>query len=218
MSVSGTLSFKDLPGFFSVLQKNEFSCTFSNPTMRIKGLSCGFPEYLLSTELNTLLYYLPDLYQQTFITTLWHTGADTSEVLRLTRRSFVLKPPYPYVQFSSVKSICTRSFGSNYPKPPPSERIVPLLSRHYIMQLRQMIAERKLVHSLRNNELIWNIDMATANRWLHDAIHRAKKDGIRFPVNITFEAIRHSYVVFMLMQGVSPSLFQKILLGNSQHQ
>ena len=35
----------------------------------------ALPRYLLSIEVGALLHYIPDLYQQTLIATLWNTGA-----------------------------------------------------------------------------------------------------------------------------------------------
>lgn len=61
------------------------------------------PEYLLAVEVGALLHYLPDLYQQTCIDTLWNTGARINEGLALTRADFSLTSPYPYVSLATLK-------------------------------------------------------------------------------------------------------------------
>ncbi|KFC76689.1 resolvase [Buttiauxella agrestis ATCC 33320] len=42
-----------------------------------------YPKYLLAPEVSALLHYIPDLYRQTLIATLWNTGARINEALDL---------------------------------------------------------------------------------------------------------------------------------------
>lgn len=61
------------------------------------------PEYLLAVEVGALLHYIPDLYQQTLIATLWNTGSRINEALALTRGNFYLNAAQPYVSLATLK-------------------------------------------------------------------------------------------------------------------
>ncbi|ENU0860840.1 tyrosine-type recombinase/integrase [Citrobacter amalonaticus] len=214
MNTSRAISFKDLPGIFKSIHSNTgmgLTCFFSNNDLRIRSLACGYPEYLLSTEINILFHYLPNLFQQTFIATLLNTGVDVNEATSLTRKSFILKPPYPYVCLPTVNS--TKDIPRCLPSP-SRRRIIPLLSKHYVTQLRQMLSERELTHHSQKDTSIWDIDRATATRWLTEAIHRANGDGIQFPLDISLETFKSSYAVYMLTLGVTPFLLRKFIVGN----
>ncbi|HDX8866767.1 TPA: tyrosine-type recombinase/integrase [Klebsiella michiganensis] len=218
MFTNGTLSLKELPGVFQFTQKKELSCIFSDPEFRSKGLACGCPEYLLSTEIITLLHYLPDLSQQALIATLLNTGAKISEAICLTRNSFVLKSPYPYVQLMPVNTTSgggKKITGPLSEKPSRYGRIIPLLNKNYVMQLKKFFFEHNQLHSSCENTPIWDIEGTMVVQWLNDAVCRAKKDGIRFEMNnITPIILRRSYAVYMLTLGIHPTILEKIICGN----
>ncbi|MEB2704031.1 tyrosine-type recombinase/integrase [Citrobacter koseri] len=213
MKTTGIFTLKDLPAVFKASKRDTVFYRLSTPEIRIKDLECGCPEYLLSTELITLLHYLPNLYQQMFIYTLWNTGADVNEVRQLTRNSFFLKQPYPYVQFPDSSTNLNAKNAHSYTgtKFPFHGRLIPLLNKHYVTQLKQLFFSQKLLCPSADNNLIWNIDNNTAAKWLNNALHLAHKDGVQFPVNINLDIIKHSYAAYLLTQGVPPVILQKII-------
>lgn len=215
MKATDFFTLTDLPVVFSALKKEKHFYNLSKPEVRCKYLECGFRGYLLSTEIITFLHYLPNLHQQTLIYTLWCTGSDINEIKKLTRKSFVLKKPYSYIKFQDKSGNLNSKNNHSHvsAKLLFYERIIPLLNKHHIMQLRKLFFSQKLIGSSKTNPYIWDIDIKTATNWLNDALLLARKDGVKFPVDINLDIIKRSYSVYLLTQGVPPVIIQKLLLS-----
>lgn len=178
------------------------------------------PEYLLAVEVSALLHYLPDLYQQTCIDTLWNTGARINEGLALTRADFSLSPPYPYVSLATLKQRqekAARGPGAPSKKTIP-HRLVPLSDNHYLNRLNSIIATLRIPLERKNKRTgrmeparIWEVTDRTVRTWLNDAVARAAGDGVTFSVPITPHTLRHSYAMHMLYPGVPLKVLQGLM-------
>jgi len=178
------------------------------------------PEYLLAVEVSALLHYLPDLYQQTCIDTLWNTGARINEGLALTRADFVMSPPYPYVSLATLKQRqekAARGPGAPSKKIVP-HRLVPLSDNHYLNHLNSMIATLRIPLERKNKRTgrmeparIWEVTDRTVRTWLNNAVARAANDGVTFSVPVTPHTLRHSYAIHMLYSGVPLKVLQGLM-------
>lgn len=176
--------------------------------MREIALSMGteLPRYLLSPEINLLLNYLPDVRQQFFYRTLWNTGVRINEALSLTRDSFCLDVPVPFVR---VKTLKQRNRGPGARKKGDTGiRNIPLTDPHYIQAFREYVASFTIT---RGNQLLWNVSSDnTPRNWLGQALKRAKSDGVTFTVEpITPHTFRHSFCMHLILSGVPLKLIQK---------
>ncbi|CAH0139556.1 Tyrosine recombinase XerD [Rahnella aquatilis] len=178
------------------------------------------PEYLLAVEVGALLHYLPDLYQQTCIDTLWNTGARINEGLALTRADFNMAPPYPYVSLATLKQRqekAARGPGAPSKKTVP-HRLVPLSDNQYLNRLNSMIATLRIPQERKNKRTgrmeparIWEVTDRTVRTWLNDAEARAAGDGVTFSVPVTPHTLRHSYAMHMLYSGVPLKVLQGLM-------
>lgn len=189
--------------------------------LRRMALANGdMPEYLLAIEVAALLHFIPDLYQQTLITTLWNTGARVNEALALTRGDFTLAAPQPWVSLATLKQRQEKAArGPGAPsKKQSTHRLVPLSDSNYITQFNTMIATLKIPQELRNKQTgrmeparIWTVTDRTVRTWLNDAVARATADGVTFSVPITPHTFRHSYAMHMLYAGVPLKVLQGLM-------
>lgn len=178
------------------------------------------PEYMLAVEVGALLHYLPDLYQQTCIDTLWNTGARINEGLALTRADFTFTPPYPYVSLATLKQ--RQEKAARGPGAPSKKtilhRLVPLSDSQYLTQLNSMIATLRIPLERKNKRTgrmeparIWAVTDRTVRTWLNDAVARAASDGVTFSVPVTPHTMRHSYAMHMLYSGVPLKVLQGLM-------
>lgn len=178
------------------------------------------PKYLLAPEVSALLHYIPDLYRQTLMATLWNTGARINEVLALSRGDFTLAPPYPFVQLATLKQRtekATRSAG-RAPAGMTSHRIVPLSDLQYVSQLQTMVATLKIPLERRNKSTgrterarIWTVTDRTVRTWINEAVDAANADGVFFSVPVTPHTFRHSYAMHMLYAGIPLKVLQSLM-------
>ncbi|MEF3107729.1 tyrosine-type recombinase/integrase [Raoultella sp. WB_B2P2-3] len=179
---------------------------------RKKALGLGFPPYILPTEINIILHYTPELSAQTFVSTLWNTGASLTEMIRLERKSFIFKSSRPYVKILSSETESLSLDNDNRLSP---RRIVPLLSPYYIAQIKLLIATLKITGDIfgdsAKSRRIWDVDNFIATSWIDNAIKHARLDGVNFPVEVTPDAIKHSFAMNMLILGVEPSIVMKLM-------
>lgn len=178
------------------------------------------PKYLLAPEVSALLHYIPDLYRQTLMATLWNTGARINEVLALSRGDFTLAPPYPFVQMATLKQRtekATRSAGRT-PAGMTSHRIVPLSDLQYVSQLQTMVATLKIPLERRNKSTgrterarIWTVTDRTVRTWINEAVDAANADGVSFSVPVTPHTFRHSYAMHMLYAGIPLKVLQSLM-------
>lgn len=180
----------------------------------------ALPKYLLGIEVAALLHYIPDLYQQTLIATLWNTGARINEALALTRDDFRLDVSQPWVQLATLKlreEKAGRGAG-RLPAGVSPHRIVPLSDMQYVTQLQTMVATLKIPAERRNKNTgraervrIWGVTDRTVRTWLNDAVARAAADGVRFSVPVTPHTFRHSYAMHMLYSGIPLKVLQALM-------
>lgn len=178
------------------------------------------PKYLLAPEVSALLYYIPDLYRQTLMATLWNTGARINEALALTRGDFTLAPPYPFVQLATLKQRtekATRTAG-RAPAGTTPNRIVPLSDLQYVSQLQTMVATLRIPLERRNKSTgrserarIWTVTDRTVRSWINEAVERANADGVYFSVPVTPHTFRHSYAMHMLYAGIPLKVLQSLM-------
>jgi len=180
----------------------------------------NMPEYLLAVEVSALLHYLPDLYQQTCVDTLWNTGARINEGLALSRADFTLTPPYPYVSLATLKQRQDKAArGPGAPsKKVVTHRLVPLSDANYLNRLNSMIATLRIPLERKNKRTgrmeparIWEVTDRTVRTWLGDAVARAAADGVTFSVPVTPHTLRHSYAMHMLYSGVPLKVLQGLM-------
>ncbi|WP_202308562.1 site-specific integrase [Dryocola clanedunensis] len=179
-----------------------------------------YPKYLLAPEVSALLHYVPDLYRQTLMATLWNTGARINEALALTRGDFTLAPPYPFVQLATLKQRtekATRTAG-RAPAGTTPNRIVPLSDLQYVSQLQTMVATLKIPLERRNKSTgrserarIWTVTDRTVRSWINEAVERANSDGVYFSVPVTPHTLRHSYAMHMLYAGIPLKVLQSLM-------
>lgn len=204
----------ELQEIFLFVKNRKFSINFSDPKFRKLAMEYDFPEYILPTEFIVFLSYFPDLYQACLISTLWNTGARINEVISLTRKSFVLKQPFPYVRVKNHNDIAiTKDFDKQV-----HFRQIPLTNNYYIAQLKTMIAQLNVLKKKYSidteKKQIWMVDEDNVISWFNQAIGRARSDGVVFPVNITIDAIRYSFILRGLAVGIEPLIVQKITGGS----
>lgn len=110
------------------------------------------PKYLLAPEVSVLLHYVPDLHRKMLLATLWNTGARINEALALTRGDFLLAPPYPFVQLSTLKQRAEKAARTAGRAPAGSQthRLVPLSDQLYASQLQMMVVTLKIPLERRN--------------------------------------------------------------------
>ncbi|MGE4995780.1 tyrosine-type recombinase/integrase [Yersinia enterocolitica] len=178
------------------------------------------PEYLLAVEVGALLHYIPDLYQQTLIATLWNTGARINEALALTRGDFYLNAAQPYVSLATLKQ--RQAKAERGPGAPPKKvvthRLVPLSDSHYVNQLNSMVATLRIPLERKNKRTgrmeparLWEVTDRTVRTWLNDAVTRAAADGVTFSVPATPHTFRHSYAMHLLYAGVPLKVLQSLM-------
>jgi integrase len=163
------------------------------------------PAYLLAVEVVALLHYIPDLYRQTLINTLWNTGARINEALALTWGNFMLAPPQPWVSLATLKQREEKAArGPGAPsKKQVTHRLVPLSDPHYVDQFQTMIATLKIPQERRNKTTgrmeparVWTVTDRTVRTWINEAVALAAADGVMFSVPITpHTLLRHAYAV-----------------------
>ncbi|NWJ82434.1 phage integrase family protein [Enterobacter sp. SECR19-1250] len=180
----------------------------------------ALPKYLLGIEVAALLHYIPDLYQQTLIATLWNTGARINEALALTRDDFRLDVPQPWVQLATLKQREEKAGrgAGRLPAGVSPHRIVPLSDMQYVTQLQTMVATLKIPAERRNKNTgraervrIWGVTDRTVRTWLNDAVARAAADGVRFSIPVTPHTFRHSYAMHMLYSGIPLKVLQALM-------
>ncbi|MGT3172776.1 tyrosine-type recombinase/integrase [Yersinia enterocolitica] len=178
------------------------------------------PEYLLAVEVGALLHYIPDLYQQTLIATLWNTGARINEALALTRGDFYLNAAQPYVSLATLKQRQAKAErGPGAPsKKVVTHRLVPLSDSHYVNQLNSMVATLRIPLERKNKRTgrleparLWEVTDRTVRTWLNDAVTRAAADGVTFSVPVTPHTFRHSYAMHLLYAGVPLKVLQSLM-------
>lgn len=210
MKISNPLSKHEIQNMFLLINKRKYLINFSDPEFREKAISYNLPKYILPTEFIILLNYLPDLYQTCLISTLWHTGARITEVVNLTRKSFVLKPPYPYIKIENHNDMPISHFLDR----PVNTRQVPLFNIHYVVQIKKMTAQLNILKNKyyinTEKKELWNVNKHDVIYWIDQAVEKAKYDGISFPVNITLDSIKNSFIMRMLTVGIDPFLLQQI--------
>lgn len=179
-----------------------------------------YPKYLLAPEISALLHYVPDLHRKMLMATLWNTGARINEALALTRESFSLAPPYPFVQLATLKQRAEKTARTSGRLPTGSSvhRVVPLSDPHYVAQLQTMVATLKIPLERRNPNTgrmekvrLWTITDRTVRSWLADAVDAAARDGVTFSVAITPHTFRHSYAMHMLYAGIPLKVLQALM-------
>lgn len=178
------------------------------------------PLYLLGVEVTALLHYLPDLYQQTLVATLWNTGARINEALALTREDFHLDDHYPYVSLSTLKQRQEKAErGPGAPaKNAVTRRQVTLSDDLFLSRFNSMVATLRIPKERRNPATdrmepvrIWGVTDRTVRTWLNDAVARAADDGVTFSIPVTPHTLRHSYAMHMLYSGVPLKVLQALM-------
>lgn len=178
------------------------------------------PEYLLAIEVGALLHYIPDIYQQTLIATLWNTGARINEALALTRGDFYLNAAQPYVSLATLKQ--RQAKAERGPGAPSrkvvTHRLVPLSDSHYVNQVNSMVATLRIPLERKNKRTgrmeparLWEVTDRTVRTWLNDAVTRAAADGVTFSVPVTPHTFRHSYAMHLLYAGVPLKVLQSLM-------
>jgi integrase len=179
-----------------------------------------YPKYLLAPEISALLHYIPDLYRQTLIATLWNTGARINEALALSRGDFTLAPPYPFVQLATLKQRAEKAARSAGRTPAGTipHRIVPLSDGQFVAQLQTMVATLKIPLERRNKATgrterarIWTVTDRTVRTWINEAVEAANADGVNFSVPVTPHTFRHSYAMHMLYAGIPLKVLQALM-------
>lgn len=192
-------------------------------------LGAGMPKYLLAPEVAVLLSCIDDLTRRMFFETLWNTGARVNEAMALTPGHYELEPsrkhPQPVVAIRTLKQRnreANRKPGRpkiknepphpdpRYRKPPaPDIRLVPLLDASYTQRMREFLATwRKRV----KHQPVWDItSRQTPVNWLGEALARAARDGVTFPITVTPHTFRHSYAMHLAMSGVPEKVLQSLL-------
>lgn len=192
-------------------------------------LGGDMPKYLLAPEIAVLLSYFDDLTQRILFDTLWNTGARINEAMALTPANFELEPtrkhPQPVVALRTLKQRnkeADRKPGRprskdepphpdpRYRKPPdPVIRLVPLLDAAYTQRVREYLAtwKKRVKH-----QPIWSISSRqTPVNWLADALTKAERDGVTFPLTVTPHTFRHSFAMHLAMSGVPDRVLQSLL-------
>lgn len=208
---NNSLTLQDLPGIFQSVKSGRKSSVLSDAEFRHRSMACGCPGYLLSTEITTLLHYVPVFNQKMFIATLTNSGISIAEALNLTPSSFILNARYPYLRFSAQ----TLRFNqkTNYSKKMShGEYIIPLINTDYVMQLRKFISEHSMQETAKGNNLLWAVESVTASGWISHAVHQAKMDDIHFKPEVTPDCLRRSFAVSMLTLGIHPDILKRMFL------
>lgn len=164
------------------------------------------PMYLLAPEVSALLWYLEDLRQLAYFSTLWNTGARPNEGLALTRQDFDLNDIQPFVGLRTLKQ---RNRGRGRPgKNEAVKRTIPLFDSAYTKLIRQLFASFPQAKSAP----IWPESHDTVGRWLKRAVDRAARDGVTFslPV-INPKTFRHSFAVHLLYNRVHERELQELM-------
>lgn len=207
-----SLSKSEIHHVFSIVNTFNLPKHYFGSDFRKEALKQGFPSYILSTEINTILHYISDLYVRSFVTSLWNTGATINEVNCLNRKSFALKMPCPHVKLVNPDYY---NSSISYDDELNHIRTIPLISPCYINQIKLLIAKLEMSnfsnHEPTNIYRIWHIDEFTAKSWINEAIMAAGQDGVFFSVDITPDSIRNAFAMNMLTLGVEPSLVMKLM-------
>ncbi|MBK0679086.1 phage integrase family protein [Klebsiella oxytoca] len=180
----------------------------SSSSFRTEAIKQGFPRYILSSEINIILHYIPNVHDRIFIETLWNTGATINEAIILNRKSFTLKSPTP-----NVKIVNPDFYNSSikYNDKLSRRRVIPLISKSYITQIKTLIAMVNMQDRKGYREKIWNIDEVTALSLINNSVKSARLDGINISFDITPDSIRHSFAMEMLILGVEPSIVMSLM-------
>lgn len=166
----------------------------------------GAPMYLLAPEISALLWYLDDLRQLAYYSTLWNTGARPNEALALHRDDFDLNAIQPFVTLKTQKQ---RSRGKGRPRKDESVyRTVPLYDANYVKLMRQLFT----TFPSAKNAPIWSESHDTVSRWLNRALDRAAQDGVSFSLGtITPKTFRHSFAMHLLYNHLSERELQAFM-------
>jgi len=173
---------------------------------RIVSTSIKAPKYLLAPEVSALLWYIEDIRQLAFYSTLWNTGARPNEALALTPSSFDLSTEQPFVTLRTLKQ---RQRGKGRPrKDEQIERAVPLFDGAYCRLMRQMMT----TFPVARNSLLWPESPDTISRWLSRALDAARADGVHFSLaSITPKTFRHSFAIHLLYNHISERELQEFM-------
>lgn len=176
-------------------------------TLRRMVITSGAgPMYLLAPEVSALFWYLEDLRQLAYFSTLWNTGARPNEGLALSRQDFDMNAVQPFVALRTLKQ---RSRGRGRPsKDEAVKRSVPLFDPAYVKLMRQFFATFPTAKSAP----LWPESHDTVGRWLKRAVDRAAQDGVTFtlPV-INPKTLRHSFAVHLLYNRVHQRELQELM-------
>jgi len=215
--------FPALPGPYSALPASLPVAIDYPAALALRQMALAhddYPKYLLAPEVSALLHYIPDLYRQTLIATLWNTGARINEALALTRADFTLTPPYPFVQLATLKQRTEKAArtAGRAPAGVIPSRIVPLSDLQFVSQLQTMVATLKIPLERRNKKTgrterarIWSIADRTVRSWINEAVELARADGVVFSVPVTPHTFRHSYAMHMLYAGIPLKVLQSLM-------
>ncbi|HFV9879708.1 TPA: tyrosine-type recombinase/integrase [Salmonella enterica subsp. enterica serovar Birkenhead] len=164
------------------------------------------PKYLLAPEVSALLWYLDDLRQLAYFSTLWNTGARPNEALALSRDSFELSEIQPFVNLRTLKQ---RSRGKGRPRKDEKVfRTVPLYDAFYVRLMRQVFASFPSAKS----DPIWPESHDTVSRWLSRALERAAADNVALSLSaVTPKTFRHSFAVHLLYNHISERELQEFM-------
>lgn len=176
-------------------------------TLRRMVISSGSgPMYLLAPEVSALFWYLEDLRQLAYFSTLWNTGARPNEGLALTRQDFDLNDIQP---FTTLRTLKQRNRGRGRPgKDEAVKRTIPLFDPAYAKLMRQLFATFPAAKSAP----IWPESHDTVGRWLKRAIDRAARDGVEFSIqSINPKTFRHSFAVHLLYNRVHARELQELM-------
>ncbi|EPV1498333.1 TPA: site-specific integrase [Klebsiella pneumoniae] len=90
-------------------------------------------------------------------------------------------------------------------------RVIPLISKNYIDQIKLLIAMVNMREHKGVRERIWDIDEITAISLINNSVKSARLDGINISFDITPDSIRNSFAMEMLILGVEPSIVMTLM-------
>ena len=166
------------------------------------------PPYLLLPEIQALIGHVLQADKHLLFNTLWHTGARISEALTLTRESFILDDPLPYVSIQTAKKRGRPKRGKQHPP-----RMVPITDPAYLRELASYFAS----HPLKKGERLWPVTRQTAFRWTEQAVSSAVRQGQQFSIPIGPHTFRHSFAVNTVLHWIPIPALQA-WLGHSRRE